>query len=300
MWRGEKILVTGPASQVGFPVARALAAHNEVHGLARFERGGDRERVEQAGVRALALDLASDSFAELPDDYTLVLHFAVARSGDFAHDLAANAEGTGRLMAHCRGARAFLHCSSAAVYAHRGAARPAQEDDALGDNHRVLMPTYSLSKIAAESVARFAAREWNLPTLIARLSVPYGDNGGWPWFHLVLMRAGRPVPIHPEGPNLFNPIHEDDLLAQLPRLLELAAVPARVLNWGGDAASIEQWCGYLGELTGMEPRFEPTERTLAALPLDLGRLHARVGRARVDLREGLRRMLEARAPELLG
>jgi UDP-glucuronate 4-epimerase len=299
MLSGEKILVTGPASQVGLPVARALASRNEVHGLARFGRAEDRERVEKAGVRALAVDLATGCFDALPDDYSLVLHFAVLKSGDFERDLAVNAEGTGRLMAHCRRARAFLHCSSAAVYAHRGPGRPAAEGDALGDNHRALMPTYSLCKIAAEAVARFAARQWGLPTVIARLSVPYGDNGGWPWFHLAMMRAGRAVPLHPERPNLFNPIHEDDLVEQIPRLLELAAVPAHVVNWGGEPASIEQWCGFLAELTGLGLRFEETERSIAPLPLDLTRLHAEVGAPRVGWREGLRRMVETRAPELL-
>lgn len=299
MLKGEKILVTGPASQVGFPVAQALAAENEVHGLARFGRSEDRERVEKAGIRSVALDLATGAVDALPDDYDWVLHFAVVKSGDFEYDLAANAEGTGRLMAHCRRARGFLHCSSAAVYAHRGAERPAAEGDALGDNHRAMMPTYSICKIAGEAMARFAAKQWGLPCIIARLSVPYGANGGWPWYHLAMMRAGRAVPLHPERPNRFNPIHEDDIIAQVPRLLELAAVPAAVLNWGGEPASIEEWCAWLGELTGLEPSFEETERTVAPLPLDLTRLHEQVGPARRGWREGLRGMLEARAPELL-
>jgi len=299
MLKGEKILLTGPASQVGLPVAQALAADNEVHGLARFGRAEDRRRVEEAGVRPIAVDLATGCFDGVERDYSLVLHFAVVKSGDFEYDLRANAEGTGALMAHCQRARAFLHCSSAAVYAHRGPDQPAAEGDALGDNHRAMMPTYSISKIAAETVARFAARQWRLPTLIARLSVPYGDNGGWPWFHLAMLRSGRPVPLHPERPNLFNPIHEDDLVAQIPRLLELASVPAAVLNWGGPPASIEEWCAYLGELTGLEAEFEETQRTVAPLPLDLTRLHQQVGEARVGWRDGLRRMVEARAPDLL-
>jgi len=297
---GEKILVTGPAGQVGFPVARALAANNEVHGLARFERREDRERLERLGVRCIVLDLADGTFDAMPDDYTVVLHFAVVKSGRFDYDLAANAEGTGRLMAHCRRARAFLHCSSGGVYRHQGPQRPAQESDPLGDNHRTLLPTYSICKIAAETMARFAARQWRLPTTIARLSVPYGDNGGWPWFHLVMMRAGRPVPLHPERPNLFNPIHEDDSLAQIPRLLEIASVPATLVNWGGsEPASVEDWCAHMGELTGLEPRFETTERTVGPLPLDLTRMHELLGPTRVPWRQGIRRMIEARAPELL-
>jgi nucleoside-diphosphate-sugar epimerase len=298
--RGEKVLVTGPASQVGLPVVRALLQENQVHGLARFGRAEDRERLEALGVHCIALDLAKDGFDGVPDDFDVVLHFAVVKSGDFGYDLAANAEGTGRLMAHCRRARAFLHCSTAGVYQHAGAGHPVKEDDPLGDNHHEIMPTYSICKIAGETVARFAARHWNLPTSIARLSVPYGDNGGWPWFHLLMMRAGSGIPLHPERPNLFNPIHEDDFIAHLPRLLEVAAVPPTVVNWGGsEPASIEEWCAWMGELTGLEAKFETSERTVGPLPVDLTRMHQLLGPTRVPWREGIRRMIEARAPELL-
>ena len=298
---GHKILVSGATGQVGFAVARALARDNEVHGLARLAKARDRERLAAAGVRPLAVDLAEGSFAALPDDFDCVLHFAVVKGGDadFDRDLTANAEGTGRLMAHCRRAKAFVHCSSAAVYRPPGT-RPAREQDPLGDNHRALMPTYSLCKIASEAVARFAAREHGLPTAIARLSVPYGEGGGWPWFHLALMRADRPIPVHPERPNLFNPIHEDDLVAHVPKLVAAASVPALIVNWGGsETVALEAWCAWLGELTGLEPRWHETPDTIASLPVDLTRMHALLGPTRVGWRDGLRRMLEARAPELL-
>lgn len=295
MLKGEKILITGPSSQVGLPVARALAADNEVYGLARFRRQRDRAALEEIGVRCLSADLASDSFAELPDDFSYVLHFAVVKSGagDFAYDLAANAEGVGRLMAHCHAAKAWLHCSSAGVYQHAGNA-PHREDDPLGDNHRVFMPTYSICKIAAETVARFACRQWNLPTTIARLSVPYGDNGGWPAFHLECMLAGEAIPLHPGQPNVFNPIHEEDYIRQIPGLLEVAAVPATTVNWGGEQASVEDWCRYMAELTGTDAKFVTTEQTIGSIAVDLARLHELVGPAQIGWREGIRRMVAAR------
>jgi nucleoside-diphosphate-sugar epimerase len=299
MLENEKILITGCASQVGLPVARELARRNEVHGLARFSKPEDRAQMEDLGVRCVKIDLASDALDALDDDFTVVLHFAVVKSGDWDYDLAANVEGTGRLMAHCRRARAFLHCSSAAVYAE-GSREPRAEDAPRGDNHSALMPTYSICKIAAESMARFGARQWQLPTTIARLSVPYGDNGGWPWYHLLMMKSGVPIPVHTDAPSVFNPIHEDDYIAQLPRLLAIADVPARVLNWGGsEAVSIEQWCEHLATLTGLEAKLAPTDATLRGLPLDLSRMHELVGETRVSWRDGIRRMIEARAPELL-
>ena len=297
--RGRRILVSGPTSQVGLPVVQALASDNEVFGLARLRQEADRERLRALGVTPLPVDLADGELSKVPADVDLVLHFAVVKSGAFDYDLRANAEGAGRLLAHCRGARAFLHVSSGGVYQYAGAAKPIAEDGPLGDNHRALLPTYSLSKIAAESVVRFAAREHGIPTTIARLSVPYGDHGGWPWYHLMMMKAGHPVPVHPERPNLYNPLHEDDLVAQIPALLAAASVPVTTLNWGGEPASIEDWCAWLGELTGLEPRFTETPQAFGSLQLDLSRLHERVPAARVGWRDGIRRMVRARNPELL-
>jgi nucleoside-diphosphate-sugar epimerase len=299
MLRGERILLTGPTSQVAFPLACELAKHNQVYGLARFGRDADRERLERVGVTCLKADLAATSFADLPSDFTYVLNFAVVKTGSFEDDLAANVEGLGRLMRHCRGARAFFHCSSGAVYQSAGG-RPLAEGDALGDSHRMLFPTYSIGKIAAESMVRFCAREWDLPAVIARLSVPYGDNGGWPWFHLMMLRAGQPIPLHPERPNVFNPVHEDDYVAHVPRLLGLAKVPAVTINWGGsEPVSVEEWCGYLGQLTGLEVAFKETDRAIPSLRLDLTRMHEHLGHTTVAWREGLRRMVAAFDPALL-
>ena len=81
-------------------------------------------------------------------------------------------------MSHCRSARSVLHCSTTAVYAPTGG-EPMSENSPLGrDHHQHLLPTYSTVKTAAESVARFASREFDLPTTIARLCVPYGGEGG--------------------------------------------------------------------------------------------------------------------------
>jgi UDP-glucuronate 4-epimerase len=296
---GKKILITGPTSQVAFPLARELAKKNHVHGMARFSRAEDRARIEKVGVRPLRIDLARDSLEQVPRDFDYVLHFAVVKSGDFSYDLAANAEGTGRLMSHCRNAKGFLHCSSGAVYQYAGH-RPLGESDPLGDNHRAVFPTYSISKIAAETVVRFAAQQWELPTSIARMSVPYGGNGGWPWYHLMMMKAGQPIAVHPERPNLYNPIHEDDYIAHIPKALEVADVPATTVNWGGsDTVSIEEWCGYLGELTGLEARFQETGQALGSLAMDLTRMHQLLGRTHVHWRDGIRRLVEARNPELL-
>jgi nucleoside-diphosphate-sugar epimerase len=291
---GQKILVTGPTSSVGLPVTLDLAARNEVWGIGRFGDPSARERLEAGGVRCVTVDLATSDFSEIPDDFDYVLNFAVARGtdADWDRDLAANGESVGLLLARCRSAKGFLHCSSTAVYQPAGARRLV-ESDPLGDNHRVLFATYSIAKIASEVVARTACRQFGVPTTIARLNVPYGDHSGWPWFHLKMIEAGMPIPVHPDRPNLFNPIHSDDIVAQVPRLLDVATVPAMIVNWAGTQASLEEWCELIAELRGLTVEFTETEQTIGSVTTDNTRMHELVGPAEVDWRTGITRMVAA-------
>ena len=291
---GAKVLITGPTGQVATPVALALAAGNEVWGAARFSDPVARKALEDAGVTCVPVDLRSGDFSALPTDFDYLVNLAVAKSGRWDIDLAANAEAVGLLMAHCRRARAVLHCSSTAVYDPPDD-RPRPEDAALGDNHKIFFPTYSISKIAGEVVARTAARQFDLPTTIARLNVPYGDNGGWPAYHLASILDGQPIAVYPGGPSRYNPIHSDDIVAQLPKLLEVASVPATTVNWAGpDTVSIQEWCAFMAELVGREATFVETDQTLAGVPVDVTRMHELIGPAQIHWRDGLRRMVAAR------
>jgi nucleoside-diphosphate-sugar epimerase len=292
--RDKTIVVTGPTGQVALPVTLALAEHNEVIGLARFRDAAARARLEDAGVTCIETNLAAGDFSGVPTDVDYVLNLAVVKSNRWEIDLAANAEAVGLLMAHCRNATAMLHCSSTGVYEPAGLHELA-ETDALGDNHRVIMETYSIAKIAAEAVVRTCARLYELPTTIARLNVPYGDNGGWPAFHLAMIEAGQPVPVHPDRPNRFNPIHEDDIIRMVPALLDVASVPATIVNWGGtEAADLEEWCAYLGELVGRDATFVETDATIGGVTIDTTKMVELLGPTRVAWRDGLRRMVDAR------
>jgi nucleoside-diphosphate-sugar epimerase len=296
---GKRIVITGATGQVGLPVAQALAKENEVWAAARFSNPDARAQLEQSGVKCAVADLGTGDFTEVPNDVDYVLHFAVSRTDSFDRDLTDNAEATGLLMQHCRSAKAFLHCSSTAVYQSKGH-DPISETDPLGDNHRVMFPTYSIVKIASEAVARTTARLLNLPTVIARLNVPYGNNGGWPYFHVLMMQAGMEIPVHADAPSVYNPIHEDDIVAAIPKLLDAASVPATIVNLAGnDQVSIEEWCTYLGELTGLDPKFAPTNDTLESVATDLTKFHSIAGSTTVHWRDGLRRMAETKFPDLV-
>ncbi|MCX8561467.1 NAD(P)-dependent oxidoreductase [Mycolicibacterium mucogenicum] len=297
--RGAKILITGVTGQVATPIATALAADNEVWGVARFNNPQAKQNLEQAGVRCAAVNLAAGDFSSLPTDFDYVVNLAVAKTGRWDKDLAANAESVGLLMAHCRDAKAFLHTSSAAVYDPPGD-EPRSESAALGDNHKHLFPTYSISKIAGETVVRTMSRALDLPATIARFNVPYGDNGGWPYYQMEMILAGIPIPVPPGGPAQYNPIHEDDILATLPKLLDVASVPATTVNWCGDqTVSLQEWCAYIGELVGREPVFTEDPNALRGGPTDTTRMHELIGGTRVDWRDGIRRLVTKFHPELV-
>ena len=296
---GRKLVITGVTGQVARPLAISLARHNEVYGAARFTDAAARAALEASGVHCVPVDLAAGDVAGLPADADFVLHFAVAKSNDWELDLAANSGGLAYLMEHHRRAQGFLHCSTTGVYKPDGHRRFA-EDGPLGDNHGVwpFLRTYSICKIAAEGTARWAARRFELPTTIARLSVPYGDNGGWPAIHLHMMLAGNAVPVHIDAPSVYHPIHHDDILAMIPGLLAVASVPATTVNWGGsDAVSIEEWCGYLAELTGIVARFERTAHTIDSVQIDTTRMHELIGPTSVDWRVGMKRVAQALHPD---
>lgn len=300
--KNSRIVITGATGQVGKPVALALAADNEVTAIARFSNKAQRDALEAGGVRCVAVDFSKGDFAAAPANVDYVLHFAVAKTQSFNDDFAANVEGLGFMMAHFVAAKAFLHCSSTAVYQANGH-HAFKEDDPLGDNHRVpsmgFMPTYSINKIAAETMARFSARKLGLPTTIARLNVPYGDNGGWPWLHLEQVLAGQEIAVHPDAPSQYNPIHEDDIVRTVPRLLAVASVPATVVNWGGDEiVSIEEWSRYFGELTGKEAKFLHTDAVLESVIIDQTRQHELIGGTTVSWRDGMRRLAQHFHPEL--
>jgi nucleoside-diphosphate-sugar epimerase len=296
---GQRILITGLTGSVGFPVAKRLAeAGNEVWGLARYGNPGSRERVEAAGVHPVTADLSTGELSGVPADVDYVLHFAVVHAPDFDTALATNAEGSGLLMAHCKSARAFLHCSTTGVYQPQGS-HPFAETDPLGDNHRAAgLVTYSISKIAAEAVVRTTGKLLDVPVTIARLNVPYGDTWGWPRMHLDWVTAGQDIYVHSDGPTVYNPIHEDDLLEMIPKLLDVASVPATLVNWAGtETVSIEEWCTYMGQMVGAEPRFVRTDATIPSVAVDVTRMRELIGEPTVGWQDGFRRLVEASYPD---
>lgn len=304
MLKQRKILLTGAAGQIAFPLGESLARDNEVWAVARFSDPDSRQRCERAGMITRAVDLGSGQFDDLPRDFDYVLHLAVFQQDGYDYDraLRVNAEGTGLLMAHCRSAKAFLVMSTCAVYDNHADPRHAYvETDPLGDSRQAYSPTYAISKISQEAVARTCARLFNLPTTIARMNVSYSSNGGLPAYQLDAIMQGQEIVVAPGRESWFTCIHQQDINAQVPGLLAAASVPGTIVNWGGDEpVDVVTWSRYLGELAGREPRF--AEDAVQAIPsrvTDNRRRIELVGPCRIGWREGLAEMARTRYPGLI-
>jgi nucleoside-diphosphate-sugar epimerase len=300
MLSGEKILVTGPAGQIAFPMSRELAKNNEVWGMARFRKPEERTRVEEVGIKAVKGDLASGDFSELPSDFTYVLHLAAYIEGgeDYEAAIRGSAESTGLLMAHTRKAKAFLCMSTNSTYRSNPDPRHLyKETDPPGDP--VLgQRTYAMSKNMEEAVARTCARIFNLPTIIARMNVAYGayGNGGLPGIHLDMIKAGQTVKLRSD-PSPYSPIHEDDIFDHVEPLLKAATVPATIVNWCGDEViTAQEWCGMFGEALGVKPNIvvEPMPGCQPGSAGDPTKRKSITGPCKVKVRDGLARQVAQR------
>lgn len=64
--------------------------------------------------------------------------------------------------------------------------------------------------------------------------------------------------MHPEPPDVFAPLHEQDIVFTVPALLDAAAAPATVVNRGGDeTVAVGEWTRFMGELVDREAHSLP-------------------------------------------
>jgi nucleoside-diphosphate-sugar epimerase len=314
MISGEKILVTGVTGSVAGPLARFLADENEVWGAARFVEGvpasssvqrTTRADLEEAGITATYLDLQSGNFDGVPDDFTYVLHLGWMRGDASQLDevLRVNAEGTGFLMQHCRKAKAILVMSSTAIYsAHDDPWHAYTEDDPLGQNMssvdgpaKQTALTSAAAKLGTESVARFAARAFDVPTVITRMNTFAGVPKSLPGMTIAKVLAGQPNFVRWD-PALHTPIDVEDIKGQLEAMLDAASTPALITNWCGDeVVSTQQWVADAAAWSGQEGKvvLMPAPGTPPGNISDPTRRRSITGPCKTSPEESFKRVYEA-------
>ena len=303
MLERQRILVTGATGQVARPIAEQLNANNEVWAAARFSDPEAKAALEQQGIHTVYFSMGEADLSGLPDvDY--VIHCGCNTDPKTPEEgMSQNAEGTGFLMQRYRDVKAFFHMSSSSIYQLKDDPRtPVNEEDELG-GFATYSPHYAMGKQSTEAVVRFQARVLNLPTIIARLDVAYGvyGHGGAPMALIMFMQHGIPYYSAANGDSYCSPIHEDDIVIQVQGLLEHAAVPAPIVNLGGDeVVSMEEIIAFLEGLTGMKAKIETRDlATWGMTVLDNTKRKQLAGPCKVSWQDGLRAALTVRHPELL-
>jgi UDP-glucuronate 4-epimerase len=297
----KKVLITGATGQIGRPIAERLVAENEVWCAARFSDPAQRRELEDLGIKTCRWAIESNDFSEVPEDFTHVLHSAYVILEE-RHDVAVkvNAESTGMLMQHCRGAESFVFVSASAVYEPLEPDHLHAEGDPLGGKASYIT-SYPVAKIASEGVVHAAARMLNLPSTIARMNVGYGlsSHGGLPLLYFQMMLAGQPIGVPFGHDNWASPISEVDIAAQgSGPLFDVASVPVTVLNWAGDdVVSHRELCAYMGELSGLTPQYVEAEITMDSFASDNTRRRELIGDCEVNWRDGIRSTLAQKFPE---
>lgn len=313
MITGERILITGASGTIGTALAIHLAHDNEVWGIARFAdsatraketfravatppptRGmATREQLEAAGVTVRALDLAAGGLGDLPDDFTYVVHLAWLRA-DLAHlddALRANVEGAGLVLQHCRRAKAALVMSGMGVYSANDDPWWAyREGDPIGRGATAYAPTSPACKLGLESVARFCARAFDLPTVITRLNTLTGLPGTFPAMHMQAVVNGHTMTA-PSDPTPHTPIHIEDMKWMLEPLLDAASTPALITNWcGDDVTTVQQWMRDIAAWTGRDAHLviEPVPGSPAGAAADPTRRRSITGPCRTTFTDTFR------------
>jgi hypothetical protein len=102
------------------------------------------------------------------------------------------------------------------------------------------------------------------------------------------------IPVHPDRPNLFNPVDIVDLARTVPALLDAATVPATITNWAGEEqVDLEEWCTYLADRCGLTAAFEVTDSTIGGVTVSTEKMRSLCGPSEVAWKDGFGRLADA-------
>lgn len=290
---GKRVLVTGASGLVAFPVAAELAKANEVFALARWSDPEQKRKIEEAGATAVSFDLADKDLSPLPDVDVVINYAVLPQQFPGAYDV--NAGAAGRLARRYRDAEAFVHGGTGSAYEYQGE-RALREDDPYGLHASI--ENYAASKIASEFLLRHVSEDYGLPVTIVRIFSFYGPRGGAITQRIDQVASGQPVSVYPGVRNVYTPLYEDDYVEKTIAAAGIAKVGGEVINVGGtEPITIQEYCAIAGEILGKEPVFVQNSK---AWPIwgDTTKMARLLGPNKVSMREGIRRVIEARHERL--
>jgi UDP-glucose 4-epimerase len=311
MFRGKRIAVTGGAGFIGSHVVERLAGRNEVVVLDNLAVGrlqnlaGAKDRVEV--VKGSILD--PKAVKRALGDADAVLHLAALTSvpESLERPLAyaeANVMGTLNVLTAAQetGARRVVLASTCAVYGRAtGPLREESPPDPLSP--------YAVTKLACEFFCRSAAASGGVEAVALRLFNVYGprQSADSPYASVVAKfceaaTTGTPATLFGDGSQTRDFVYVGDVAEAFELAGTAKGVAGEVINVGsGQETSIADLVRVVGEIRGkpLEIVRKPTrEGEVMRSRADPWKARSLLGfQAKVSLREGLRRTLDAWARE---
>ncbi|MDB5724523.1 MAG: NAD(P)-dependent oxidoreductase [Novosphingobium sp.] len=287
---GKRVLVTGASGIVALPVAVELAKNNEVFAVARYSDPAQKRKIEEAGAKAIAFDLAEEDLSALPKEVDVVINYAVLPPTfkNMAYDV--NTGGTGRLARRYRDCEAFIQGSTGSLYEYQGE-RALREDDPYGLHSGG--ENYAASKIGAEYLLKHLSEDYDLPVVLIRIFSFYGPRGGGVTQRVDQVLRGEPVSVYPGVKNWHTPLYEDDYVEKTIAAAGIAKVGAEIINVGGsEVITTQEYCRIAGEMVGKEPIFVE-KGTSWPIWADTTKMEKLLGPSKISVREGVRRIIES-------
>lgn len=231
-----KVFVTGATGLIGSSALRALvAAGHEVTGLT--SRAAGRAAIEAMGAQAVVGDMRDASaYRDAVSGADGVLHAAAAlpdkmrlSQSDVDTFMQADVDAVDALASvlgpTCR---AFVITSGAYVYGDTGDT-PADEGRSTERAHPVMR-----LKVAMEKRMLARAQAGEIPAIVVRPGLIYGDGSLWAKLYLSAMKAGKRAMMPGAGQNLISFVHHDDVGEAYRRILE-HPVPGAIYNVADDS-----------------------------------------------------------------
>ncbi|NLG26449.1 MAG: NAD-dependent epimerase/dehydratase family protein [Chloroflexi bacterium] len=287
--RGD-LAILGVAGKMGPTLAilarRALEAAGNparVIGVSRFSSPAARTALEQAGVETVACDLLERRAVERLPDVANVIYMAGRKFGSTGSEELTWAMNTyaPALVAERYSSARVVAFSTGNVYSLTPVALGgATEEGPLGP-----VGEYAQSCLGRERVLTYFSQRNATPMTLLRLNYAVELRYGILLDIAHKVAAGAPIDLTMGSVNV---IWQGDANSAALRSLALAASPPTVLNiTGPETLSVRSAAVQLGELLGVEPRFEGSEAPTALLN-NATRAHAALGYPSVPLATLLR------------
>jgi nucleoside-diphosphate-sugar epimerase len=230
-----KVFVTGATGLIGGSAVRALVARgHEVTGLT--SRPAGKSAVEALGAKAVVGDMRDASaYGDVVRGSDAVLHAAAAlpdkmRLSQKDVDAFMGAEvGAVDALASVLGpsCRAFVVTSGAYVYGDTGET-PVDETRSTASHHRVMA-----KKVEMENRILARAKAGEIPAIVVRPGLVYGDGSLWKKLYLDAMRKKSRAMMPGRGDQMISFVHVDDVGTALRTIVE-SPKPGEIYNVADD------------------------------------------------------------------